>query len=138
MFFENIDCRQGLRAMVVVLALVLPPVTTAPSPALAQAVQLVKVDVAVVDKGLHSWEARPLLILDADPGRPELCLRKPSLPPVHPPVGDSTGLTGQLVAIPFRSLTLDDPSGNIVLPEQVTRHWKNCRFSSPVGEAFAL
>jgi hypothetical protein len=31
-------------------------------------------------------------------------------------VGDLTGLTGQLVAIPFRSLKLDDPSGNIVLP----------------------
>src|ERR1700733_3253447 len=30
-------------------------------------------------------------------------------------VGDS-GLTGQLVAIPFHSLKLDDPSGNIVLP----------------------
>ncbi|SED19021.1 PRC-barrel domain-containing protein [Bradyrhizobium erythrophlei] len=31
-------------------------------------------------------------------------------------VGDFTGLTGQLVAIPFRSLKLDDASGNIVLP----------------------
>ena len=31
-------------------------------------------------------------------------------------VGDFTGLTGQLVAIPFRSLKLDDPSGSIVLP----------------------
>jgi hypothetical protein len=31
-------------------------------------------------------------------------------------VGDFTGLTGQLVAIPFRSLKLDNPSGNIVLP----------------------
>jgi PRC-barrel domain len=31
-------------------------------------------------------------------------------------VGDFTGLTGQLVAIPFRSFRLDDPSGNIVLP----------------------
>jgi hypothetical protein len=31
-------------------------------------------------------------------------------------VGDFTGLTGQLVAIPFRSLKLDDPSGNIVVP----------------------
>ena len=30
-------------------------------------------------------------------------------------VGDS-GLAGQLVAIPFHSLKLDDPSGNIVLP----------------------
>jgi hypothetical protein len=31
-------------------------------------------------------------------------------------VGDFTGLNGHLVAIPFRSLKLDDPSGNIVLP----------------------
>ena len=31
-------------------------------------------------------------------------------------VGDFSGLTGQLVAIPFHSLKLDDPSGNIVLP----------------------
>jgi hypothetical protein len=31
-------------------------------------------------------------------------------------VGDFTGLNGQLVAVPFRSLKLDDPSGNIVLP----------------------
>jgi hypothetical protein len=31
-------------------------------------------------------------------------------------VGDFTGVGGQLVAIPFRSLKLDDPSGNIVLP----------------------
>ena len=31
-------------------------------------------------------------------------------------VGDFTGLSGQAVAIPFRSLKLDDPSGYIVLP----------------------
>ena len=31
-------------------------------------------------------------------------------------VGDFTGLSGHLIAIPFRSLKLDDPSGNIVLP----------------------
>jgi hypothetical protein len=31
-------------------------------------------------------------------------------------VGDFTGLSGQVVAIPFRSLKLDDPSGYIVLP----------------------
>src|SRR4029453_6938814 len=31
-------------------------------------------------------------------------------------VGDFTGLNGHLVAIPFRRLKLDDPSGNIVLP----------------------
>lgn len=31
-------------------------------------------------------------------------------------VGDFTGLADELVAIPFQSLKLDDPSGNIVLP----------------------
>ena len=31
-------------------------------------------------------------------------------------VGDFTGVGGQLIAIPFRSLKLDDPSGDIVLP----------------------
>ena len=31
-------------------------------------------------------------------------------------VGDFTGLSGNLVAVPFRSLRLDDPSGSIVLP----------------------
>src|ERR1700736_4040513 len=31
-------------------------------------------------------------------------------------VGDFTGLSGHVVAVPFRSLKLDDPSGNIVLP----------------------
>ena len=31
-------------------------------------------------------------------------------------VGDFTGIGGQLVAIPFRSLKLGDSSGNIVLP----------------------
>lgn len=31
-------------------------------------------------------------------------------------VGDFVGLSGHLVAIPFRSLKLDDPSGYIVLP----------------------
>jgi sporulation protein YlmC with PRC-barrel domain len=31
-------------------------------------------------------------------------------------VGDFTGLTGQLIAIPFHALKLDDPSDNIVLP----------------------
>jgi sporulation protein YlmC with PRC-barrel domain len=31
-------------------------------------------------------------------------------------VGDFTGLTGQLVAIPFHALKLDSPSNNIVLP----------------------
>jgi hypothetical protein len=31
-------------------------------------------------------------------------------------VGDFTGVGGQVVAIPFHSLKLDEPSGNIVLP----------------------
>ena len=31
-------------------------------------------------------------------------------------VGDFTGIGGHLIAIPFRSLKLDDPSGDIVLP----------------------
>ena len=31
-------------------------------------------------------------------------------------VGDFTGLNGELVAIPFNNLKLDDPSGNIILP----------------------
>lgn len=31
-------------------------------------------------------------------------------------VGDFTGLTGELIAIPFHALKLDDPSDNIVLP----------------------
>ena len=31
-------------------------------------------------------------------------------------VGDFTGLSGHLIAIPFRSLKLDDPSSYIVLP----------------------
>jgi len=31
-------------------------------------------------------------------------------------VGDFTGLSGHLVAIPFRSLKLDDPSSYVVLP----------------------
>jgi hypothetical protein len=31
-------------------------------------------------------------------------------------VGDFTGVGGHLVAIPFRSLKLDDPNGDIVLP----------------------
>jgi hypothetical protein len=31
-------------------------------------------------------------------------------------VGDFTGLGGHLIAVPFRNLKLDDPSGNVVLP----------------------
>jgi hypothetical protein len=31
-------------------------------------------------------------------------------------VGDLSGLSGHLIAIPFRNLKLDDPSGYIVLP----------------------
>ena len=31
-------------------------------------------------------------------------------------VGDYTGLNGALIAIPFNSLKLGDPSGNIILP----------------------
>jgi hypothetical protein len=31
-------------------------------------------------------------------------------------VGDFSGVSGHLVAVPFRSLKLDDPSGYIILP----------------------
>jgi hypothetical protein len=31
-------------------------------------------------------------------------------------VGDFSGISGHLIAIPFRSLKLDDPSGYVVLP----------------------
>jgi hypothetical protein len=31
-------------------------------------------------------------------------------------VGDFTGLRGQFIAVPFRILKLDDPSGNIIVP----------------------
>lgn len=54
-----------------------------------------------------------------------------------PAVGDFTGLGGQLVAIPYRSLKLDDSSGYIVLPgaSRSALRSKNCRFSSAVDSA---
>jgi hypothetical protein len=39
-------------------------------------------------------------------------------------VGDFTGL---LVAVPFQSLKLDDPSGYVVPREQAMQRWRNCR-----------
>jgi hypothetical protein len=54
-----------------------------------------------------------------------------------PAVDDFTGLGGQLVAIPYRSLKLDDSSGYIVLPgaSRSALRSKHCRFSSAVDSA---
>ena len=92
-----------------------------PSPASAQEVALVAPDAKEVAKGYRAEELklRPVVndkgeiigriddfIFGRDNG-PIFAVLK---------VGDFVGLEGELVAVPFRSLKLDDSSGQIVLP----------------------
>jgi PRC-barrel domain len=49
-------------------------------------------------------------------------------------VGDFTGLNGELIAIPFNSLKLDDPSGKSYCRRQVAQRWRSCQFSSANDE----
>src|SRR3984957_20324366 len=91
-----------------------------PFAASAQEVGLVKLDVKDVAKGYRgeALKLRPVVndkneiighindyIFGRDDGQVFVVLS----------VGDFTGLNGNLVAVPFRSLKLDDPSGQIVL-----------------------
>jgi hypothetical protein len=89
-------------------------------PAATQEVGLVTVDVKDVAKGYraNSLRLKPVLndkkeligtIDDFMFGRDDGVF-------VILAVGDFVGLSGHLVAVPFKSLKLDDPSGSIVLP----------------------
>lgn len=92
-----------------------------PSPASAQEVTLVAPDAKEVAKGYRAEELKLRSVVNdkgemigriddfifgRDNGQIFAVLK----------VGDFVGLEGELVAVPFRSLKLDDSSGQIVLP----------------------
>ena len=106
----NLYCNPVLILAVIVFAL-------APSRASTQEVALVAPDVKEVAKG---YRAGALDVNDKGEniGRIDDFIFGRDNGPVFVvlAVGDFVGLDGELVAVPFRSLKLDDPSGKIVLP----------------------
>lgn len=95
---------------------------TAPWPALAQAVQLVVVDVKTVAKGYRTSKLKGTtvqndrnekigtlddIIISSDKDRVQFAILQ---------VGGFLGLGGYLVAVPFQSLSLDETGSKITLP----------------------
>lgn len=102
-------------AFAVVMFLVLSPTT------FAQEVSLVTLDVKDVAKGYRGDALKQKTVVNdklEDIGRIDdfIFARNDNQVFVVLAVGDYVGVGGSLIAVPFRSLKLDDPSGSIVLP----------------------
>jgi hypothetical protein len=103
-------------ALALAVVLLLPP-----SPASAQEVALVTPDAKEVAKGYRAEELKLRLVVNDKGeiiGRIDDFIFGRDNGPIFAvlKVGDFAGLEGELVAVPFRSLKLDDSSGKIVLP----------------------
>ena len=103
-------------ALALAVVLSLPP-----SPASAQEVALVAPDAKEVAKGYRAEELKLRLVVNDKGeiiGRIDDFIFGRDNGPIFAvlKVGDFVGLEGELVAVPFRSLKLDDSSGKIVLP----------------------
>ena len=103
-------------ALALAVVLLLPP-----SPASAQEVALVAPDAKEVAKGYRAEELKLRLVVNDKGeiiGRIDDFIFGRDNGPIFAvlKVGDFVGLEGELVAVPFRSLKLDDSSGKIVLP----------------------
>ncbi len=103
-------------ALALAVVLLLPP-----SPASAQEVSLVTPDAKEVAKGYRAEELKLRLVVNDKGeiiGRIDDFIFGRDNGPIFAvlKVGDFVGLEGELVAVPFKSLKLDDSSGQIVLP----------------------
>ena len=103
-------------ALALAVVLLLPP-----SPASAQEVALVAPDAKEVAKGYRAEELKLRSVVNDKGeiiGRIDDFIFGRDNGPIFAvlKVGDFVGLEGELVAVPFRSLKLDDSSGQIVLP----------------------
>ena len=103
-------------ALALAVVLLLPP-----SPASAQEVALVAPDAKEVAKGYRAEELKLRLVVNDKGetiGRIDDFIFGRDNGPIFAvlKVGDFVGLEGELVAVPFRDLKLDDSSGQIVLP----------------------
>jgi sporulation protein YlmC with PRC-barrel domain len=103
-------------ALALAVVLLLPP-----SPASAQEVALVAPDAKEVAKGYRAEELKLRSVVNDKGeiiGRIDDFIFGRDNGPIFAvlKVGDFVGLDGELVAVPFRSLKLDDSSGQIVLP----------------------
>lgn len=102
-------------AVAAVMFLILSPTT------FAQEVSLVTLDVKDVAKGYRGDALKQKTVVNdklEDIGRIDdfIFARNDNQVFVVLTVGDYVGVGGSLIAVPFRSLKLDDPSGSIVLP----------------------
>jgi sporulation protein YlmC with PRC-barrel domain len=103
-------------ALALAVVLLLPP-----SPASAQEVALVAPDAKEVAKGYRAEELKLRSVVNDKGeiiGRIDDFIFGRDNGPIFAvlKVGDFVGLEGELVAVPFKSLKLDDSSGQIVLP----------------------
>jgi sporulation protein YlmC with PRC-barrel domain len=103
-------------ALALAVALLLPP-----SPASAQEVALVAPDAKEIAKGYRAEELKLRLVVNDKGetiGRIDDFIFGRDNGPIFAvlKVGDFVGLEGELVAVPFKSLKLDDSSGQVVLP----------------------
>ena len=103
-------------ALALAVVLLLPP-----SPASVQEVALVAPDAKEVAKGYRAEELKLRSVVNDKGeiiGRIDDFIFGRDNGPIFAvlKVGDLVGLEGELVAVPFKSLKLDDSSGKIVLP----------------------
>ena len=103
-------------ALALAVVLLLPP-----SPTSAQEVALVAPDAKEVAKGYRAEELKLRSVVNDKGeiiGRIDDFIFGRDNGPIFAvlKVGDFVGLEGELVAVPFRNLKLDDSSGQIVLP----------------------
>lgn len=91
------------------------------APTFAREVGLVALDLKEVAKGYRGEDLKQKMVVNdkrEDVGRIDdfIFSRNDNQVFAVLVVGDYVGISGSLIAVPFRSLKLDDPSGSIVLP----------------------
>jgi sporulation protein YlmC with PRC-barrel domain len=112
---------RGAAVAGVALALVLLPVTINPSPARAQDVQLVKVDVAVVDKGLRASKLIGQSVVNDKNEKvgsiDDIIVGSDHSLYAVVQVGGFLGIGKKMVAVPYDSLHIDEKNGKVAKVE---------------------
>ena len=94
--------------------------TAGPPPAFSQAVQLLVVDIQAVGQGYRTSKETGKTVINGHKEKigtiDDFVIDRDRVLFAILQVGGFLGIGGRLVAVPYKSLVLDDPSGDVVLP----------------------
>jgi sporulation protein YlmC with PRC-barrel domain len=112
--------KKRVEALLVAALLAAGVIAASPPSALSQAVQLVVVDVQAVAQGYRVSKLMGSPVVNDHKDRigtiDDFVVDRDRVLFAILQVGGFLGIGGRLVAVPYKSIVLDDPSGKIILP----------------------